>query len=122
MSKYVTQEKFLLCSWQIRADDGYVIRVKVKTLDLGSCDECGNLQMFDGLKELSSNKLGEWTKEKPDLVSSGNLVLIKFKTNKFAETKGLEISYEKIRIFNRMLMCNSIDLLIYFNDGRFEIT
>jgi hypothetical protein len=89
------------CFWPITVDADYAIRVTVKTLDFGGCEACGDLQIFDGLT-ISSTKLGEWTKGKPDLVSSANHVLITFKTNQFAKTDGLEVKYEIIRVVNRM--------------------
>ena len=92
---------YIVLAWPLTADNNYVIRVTVKTLDFGGCKTCGNLQIFDGLTT-SSTKLGEWTKEKPDLVSSGNHVLITFKTTEFAKTDGLEIKYEMIRVSKRM--------------------
>ncbi|XP_028403901.1 cubilin-like [Dendronephthya gigantea] len=98
-SKYISLSNTLSCSWQLRVDDGYLIRITVKILDFGGCEICGLLKIFDGKTE-SSTKLGEWTKEKPDLVSSSNNVLITYNTNRFAETDGLEIKYEPIRANN----------------------
>ena len=95
-SKYLAND-IIYCSWPLTADNNYVIRVTVKTLDFGGCKTCGNLQIFDGLTT-SSTRLGEWTKEKPDLVSSGNHVLITFKTTEFSKADGLEVKYEMIRV------------------------
>ncbi|CAB4035887.1 Hypothetical predicted protein, partial [Paramuricea clavata] len=97
-SKYIAKD-IMHCFWPITVDADYAIRVTVKTLDFGGCEACGDLQIFDGLT-ISSTKLGEWTKGKPDLMSSANHVLITFKTNQFAKTDGLEVKYEIIRVVN----------------------
>lgn len=99
-SKYIAKDT-LYCSWPITVEDGYLIRVTVEELDFGGCQTCGNLEITDGLTK--STKLGEWTNEKPDLVSSTNHMLITFKTNAFAHTDGLEMTYEKVRLSKRML-------------------
>ena len=102
-SKFITKMNTLFCSWQLRVNDGYLIRITVKTLDFGGCETCGLLQIFDG-STVSSTKLGEWTKEKPDLVSSSNNVVVTFNTNQFDKSDGLEITYEPIRVNNSMLI------------------
>lgn len=79
-----------------------MIRIVVKILDFGGCKKCGNLKIFDGPTS-ASKKLGEWTDEKPNLVASRNKVLVTFTTNRYAETDGVEVEYQRIRRRDRML-------------------
>ncbi|XP_028391996.1 dorsal-ventral patterning tolloid-like protein 1 [Dendronephthya gigantea] len=84
------------CAWTIKGRDGQLIRLTVSELDLGGCISCGFLQIYDGETELVGKNLGKWRSSKPDIVSTGKYMKVKFKTSKFDTNKGLIATYRTV--------------------------
>jgi hypothetical protein len=92
-SKYI---QLVDCTWKITANDNQVVRFTVSQLDLGGCDTCGFLQIFDGQTESIGTNLGKWRSGTPDMISSGKYMIVKFKTTKFDTNSGLIAQYYAI--------------------------
>ena len=84
------------CTWKIRAKDDHIVRFTVSQLDLGGCDSCGFLQIFDGQTEWIGTNLGKWRSGTPAMISSGKYMTVKFKTTKFNTNNGLIARYQAI--------------------------
>lgn len=68
----------------------------VSELDLGGCISCGFLQIYDGETEWIGKNLGKWRSGKPDIISTGKYMKVKFKTTKFDTNKGLIATYRTV--------------------------
>ena len=85
----------IVCEWLITVPEGKRIRVKSKTLNLDSCSSCGScdhIEISDNLPAI----IGTWCKTPIDVISSNNMVNIKFISNVNDVGGSFKIEYDTV--------------------------